>query len=666
VNRPIVHRYDDLPEGTSKKVPEEWRNFPFAQVRGITEPLKVRVITAMSALSTYICKPLQKALWNYLARFPCFSLITQPFSEQLLHQMLHDHRSLFGKDSEWNFVSGDYSAATDNLKIAATRIAITEICRKLDVSDSPMVPHIHEILFEQVLIYPPNVKIDPVLQTDGQLMGSVLSFVILCLINLYTYYRSLPDEIRKRLLSGKLSFKILPVLINGDDILFRAARDQYERWVKAGKQVGFELSQGKNFVHHRFFTVNSLPLEYNYGCYTLGPEYNLGSPSVSHIPWADLDEMPMHLFRPRKVCNLDTITIHGYPNIGLLTGLSKTGSRAVREGSVPLNGWFSGAVLGAMYPIKMTNFFLNYHSREIKRQTTFGSRVLNIYAHPYLGGLGFPVPNGIEPRFSEPQRALAKHLLTAANQDFYGPPSDHPLKPFAFLTVQGAATRSLGQKPGRVFTRLGSPSGPYQNGELLFLDNSTIHSTPLAMAYGDLDAGVLTPSCRLSNSELHRLLKAAHHHLTPMVSVPDMTSFPFRVVSYDPELQTIPQDLVTIPGPPILDTPDSLESYPPLPSAFELWEVPSYPFLQQISNPPRLRNLQDQLEIEEAQENARRRKLYVKLQKRLYKNYMKNFYSYDPIEAHDFVQHKLHAEATKRNLYPQKRNGEYIFEEDDD
>jgi hypothetical protein len=286
----------------------------------------------------------------------------------------------------------------------------------------------------------------------------------------------------------------------------------------------------------------------------------------------------------------DTINIIGFTNVGLLIGLSKT-SLGVREDVIPLNGWFSGAVLGAMYPEKMTNYFLNYHKREIKIQTTFGSRVLNIYAHPFLGGLGFPIPPGITPSYSEHQRALAFHLLQAAQMNYYGPASDHPLKPFAYLSLADSPSISLGSHPGKVYTRLGSLTGPYQEGEVVFADKTTIHASPLAMAYGDLETSLLTPSCRLSNGELHRLLKTANHQRQSLVPAESMHTFPFRVISYDPEKEFQP-----IP----LDTSDTilLPELAEQPEIIDLWEIPTNPHLEALKN-FKLRPLQYRIGDEE-------------------------------------------------------------------
>jgi len=570
--------YESLPEKVLAKIPPEHRQkYPFAAVRGITEPLKVRVITAMPALSTFLSKPLQKALWNYLSIFPQFSLIHQTFHTELLHDLLARHRELFGKDSEWDFVSGDYSAATDKIKIQATKLVLNEIIRKLSSEDLPLVKHFREVIHELLLVYPASSGVDPVLQQEGQLMGSVLSFTILCVINLYTYFKSLEEPMRIKVLTGKLSIKKFPVLINGDDILFRANSTMYNRWKVAGASVGFELSVGKNFIHPNFFTINSLPLEYHSGHQVLPPSLPLSS--LSDYSWADLEDLPLGTFEPLTREAIDKVVVHGFINIGLLIGLSKTAS-GTRDDSIPLSGWFSGAVMGAMYPEKATNYFLNYHSKEIRRQTKFGSVTLNIYAHPALGGLGFPVPPGVEPRFSQHQRALASKLLQFARKEFLGQSSDQPLRNFAYLSPSTKAIESLGRRPRFVVTRLVDPSGPLFPWETPFTDDSLVLRTPLSSAYA-LGGGVLTPMCRLPNSVLGKLLREANHHRMPVLPVSEMTSFPYRLVIVDKEFEELHLARTSgddIPSPLTINETDAptISNEQPLPPVEE-WETLEFP-----------------------------------------------------------------------------------------
>jgi hypothetical protein len=75
-------------------------------------------------------------------------------------------------------------------------------------------------------------------------MGSILSFPILCVVNLLCYWRAV-----ERYWGKQVSLRKLQVLINGDDILFRANARLYAIWQEEIKEVGFELSVGKNYIH---------------------------------------------------------------------------------------------------------------------------------------------------------------------------------------------------------------------------------------------------------------------------------------------------------------------------------------------------------------------------------------------------------------------------------
>jgi hypothetical protein len=117
-------------------------------------------------------------------------------------------------------------------------------------------------------------------------MGSVLSFPFLCLANFFAYIMALPD--RDRILRSRSLMDRLPVLLNGDDILFRAHQELYSRWEVETLAVGFTKSVGKNFRHPRFFTVNSVPIEYR------------RAPTPSRFwrgwSWADMEESNIPYF----------------------------------------------------------------------------------------------------------------------------------------------------------------------------------------------------------------------------------------------------------------------------------------------------------------------------------------------------------------------------------
>jgi hypothetical protein len=337
--------------------------------------------------------------------------------------------------------------------------------------------------------------------------------------------------------------KDLPVLINGDDILFKADTAQYDRWLQGSSSVGFSLSLGKNFVHPRFMTVNSLPIEH----IPMAPPVKLtfvdrkpiwladptrtGLP-VSPLKWADVEELSDWTFK-----GSNEFVVHGFMNVGLLLGVAKEVDERRQWKLTPLADWHSGAVIGAMNPLRAHNLFLHYHKDEIRRLTRFGKHTLNIFAHPLLGGLGFKIPEGVDPRYSEPQRHLAARLLNQAQSVYKGALGDHPLAPFTRLTSSVKAPASIGTRGAyrQISTNLEVPIGPLNLGQdLLDLDTS-IQATPLSNPFEVTEGSYLTASCRLSNGELARLLKSANHGRSTLLPIDKMSSFPYRVVTYDPE-----------------------------------------------------------------------------------------------------------------------------------
>jgi len=78
----------------------------------------------------------------------------------------------------------------------------------------------------------------------GQMMGSQLSFPLLCIVNYLAFRFSTMDE-------------TIPVKINGDDIVFRSTRSVAERWMESVSHAGLKLSKGKTLVDCSIFTLNS-------------------------------------------------------------------------------------------------------------------------------------------------------------------------------------------------------------------------------------------------------------------------------------------------------------------------------------------------------------------------------------------------------------------------
>jgi hypothetical protein len=170
-------------------------------------------------------KYLQKALWKRIRKSPLM-VVDGPLTDSHLDSLTND--------GDW--ISGDYSAATDNLNINVPYTILSRILeRSVRLTEAQKQDALDEV-GRHLVKYPDNTTIT---QSSGQLMGSLLSFPLLCIANLAT----LPAD--------------TPCLINGDDILFRGTKHSFTLWKTAARRVGFILNERKTYIHPRFATMNS-------------------------------------------------------------------------------------------------------------------------------------------------------------------------------------------------------------------------------------------------------------------------------------------------------------------------------------------------------------------------------------------------------------------------
>jgi hypothetical protein len=258
----------------------------------ILEPFKVRIISKGEAVPYQRCKNYQPFLWSLLQLAECFELTGRPLEELDIAELME-----FGKYS-WQqtvIVSGDYSAATDNLHPYLCNTALQEIVRlwRIPYEDALnlsacLTGHIidgrdkfvykcHKF-FRSVyeLIYKGRVSdartrmeelIGTVrsenmsLQVDekeffdqvwGQLMGSFVSFPILCIINAAVTRESMEKAYERLIKLTDKAFKV-----NGDDVLFCIPPSGYQTWVRNVISAGLTPSIGKNYVSRRYAVINS-------------------------------------------------------------------------------------------------------------------------------------------------------------------------------------------------------------------------------------------------------------------------------------------------------------------------------------------------------------------------------------------------------------------------
>jgi len=268
-----------------------WRVVP------VLEPLKVRVITKGPEVAQWICHTIQKALHDHLRALPMFAALDHPLSSSDLGRYLLRVQKVHGLN-HCSFVSGDYQGATDSLNMNVSKlilerildrfvccsrsadfmfllrtVARTLLCSRglllydtgpvgFSMGDKLLVEHLgpKDDFLRSALGFSTHMTT----QENGQLMGCILSFPILCIANYAAFLLS--EKRRFQAHDIQPSLRLLesqPVLINGDDIVFTVNDEvDYDRWGHAIAEFGFKKSIGKNYISDRILMINSQMYHY--------------------------------------------------------------------------------------------------------------------------------------------------------------------------------------------------------------------------------------------------------------------------------------------------------------------------------------------------------------------------------------------------------------------
>lgn len=367
----------------------------YSQVKEILEPLKVRVITKSNALPQYLSIPVQKALHGALRKRKIFQLLNEPISGLLINDFVDRNRD---QEGAWN--SGDYKGATDGLSQEISEIVARSVIGHIAPWMSPKELHVllRNLVGQKIkYVYhdeygiPEEVIID---QANGQLMGSILSFPVLCLVNYLTYFFSVSPlfleyeryvlGLRGALTSLELDREL--VLINGDDILFKSSDSEYSRWEKTLSFFGFTLSVGKNLRSEKFLMINSC----------------LFTRTGSLLQTED--------HNPKR----DFFIEATYPNLGLLKGRSKVSSTDHLVDDKPL--WTIDETIRDGFGPNYARYYRVWNKERLQKYSNCGQR--NYYGPRELGFCGLYDPNAV---FTTPQLAWAtaihRKITTYGEQD---------------------------------------------------------------------------------------------------------------------------------------------------------------------------------------------------------------------------------------------------------
>jgi hypothetical protein len=367
------------------------------RVAAVLEPGKVRTVTAGEMLPYWVSRSFQKDIHSFLRSIPQFSLCGQPlekwhlcFLDRLSSSYGHyQGMTVDGERTLW--VSGDYSAATDMIDIRLTRachqMAMRQLCSAFagHMSDSQIIevekilnaciePHLVSYpkhMVEQAVIEGKDLGVAE--QQNGQLMGSTLSFPILCIVNFCVAWQALFPHIE--------DFRKVPILVNGDDILFRCRESQYRIWCEHIENAGFVKSVGKNFAHPNKIFINSQP-------------------------WIARKRSD---FENTKMCDFEYLPFF---NTGLLHGQSKVAKRPACEGASggtyqPAYSLQPEAVRGAQNQERAIRRFHSVHREHLRHCSADG--FFAYHAPREFYGLGM-IPSA-KARFTRTQQIVCNVLF---------------------------------------------------------------------------------------------------------------------------------------------------------------------------------------------------------------------------------------------------------------
>jgi hypothetical protein len=317
------------------------------------EALKIRIITKSQPHAQFVLRALWKKMHSVLKNHPAFHLLGATVSEEYVLDRLGANLGVLE-----GYLSADYEGATDNLWSWVSEAIANEIasCLKL-------FPVERRLLVSQLTGYLFDTKDGLKPQTRGQLMGSVVSFPILCIANaaVSRWAYELGSDKRLTLLRDA------PLMINGDDMLMRCTERGRAAWSKIAAYAGLKESIGKTWYAKEFVEINST-------MYLVGPDHIHRVQTVN-----DSGEIKIRL------CPFVQVP---YVNFGLLRGLKRSG------GAVGLNDLADPKeTIGARYRELLTHCPPHLKPKVHKMFIDYHYSVLSLARVPWhipewLGGLG--------------------------------------------------------------------------------------------------------------------------------------------------------------------------------------------------------------------------------------------------------------------------------------
>jgi hypothetical protein len=221
------------------------REIPLVKVICLSESLKVRPITKGPPCIYTVLKRVQKALHGHMRNFPVFEFIGKEINAEDLFARVGPLR-----EGEV-YHSADFSDATNQIRSWASECAVDEVSRALGLTES-QIAMFHKAMTQHIIEVGEGKRADFLEQQSGQLMGSIVSFPILCLVNAAVVRWAL-----ELATNSTIPLRDARMSINGDDALFPIPRAGIRLWEVISSYAGLFPSIGKVYSSSKFANMNS-------------------------------------------------------------------------------------------------------------------------------------------------------------------------------------------------------------------------------------------------------------------------------------------------------------------------------------------------------------------------------------------------------------------------
>jgi len=235
--------------GTLGTDPREYCPDTYALRVGVVKTKgKHRVVTMQSARLKGILRPVHECLYDFLSRKDW--LVRGDVTKEHARRVFDDVRP--GEE----IISGDYENATGNIFVSVPSQIANLLAESPDLSLEEREALVESFRPENLHWVSKKGKSWPILR--GSMMGNLLSFPILCLLNRACW--KIARDLRFK--GGGDKGGRRAVLINGDDIAFAGDATMYVLWRTVTSHFGLVVNEGKTGVSRERLELNSRTFKY--------------------------------------------------------------------------------------------------------------------------------------------------------------------------------------------------------------------------------------------------------------------------------------------------------------------------------------------------------------------------------------------------------------------